>query len=313
MPGAELAVTAPQPARIAEMPKAEGDRVRRGDVLVRFDIPSLNADVTAKTAEVTAAEARVRTATDNVTRLRGLFEKGVAARKEVDDAEKELADAQAALSQAQAGRGAAQNLASRSTVTATFSGIVAKRSHNPGDIVDASATDVILRVIDPARLQVDASVPIPDLSRVVVGAPARVMVTEDEPLAMKVVSRPAAVEPGTASAPVRLAFVSAPALAVGTPVQVEIDAEEHANVVLVPTEAIVREGDETAVFVASGNKAQRRVVTLGIAGKEHTEVKSGLKAGEPVIIHGQAGLPDGAAITSEKPEEKKEAAPADKK
>src|SRR5262249_59056895 len=132
------------------------------------------------------------------TRLRGLFERGVAARKEVDDAEKDLADAEAMLSQAQAGRGAAQTLASRSTVTATFSGIVAKRSHNPGDIVDASASDVILRVIDPARLQVDASVPIPDLSRVVVGSTARVMLAGDEPpLAMKVVSRPAAVEPAT--------------------------------------------------------------------------------------------------------------------
>ncbi|HEY8021355.1 MAG TPA: biotin/lipoyl-binding protein, partial [Thermoanaerobaculia bacterium] len=43
-PGAELQVTAPQAARIAEMPKAEGDRVRKGDLLVRFDIPSLDAD-----------------------------------------------------------------------------------------------------------------------------------------------------------------------------------------------------------------------------------------------------------------------------
>jgi multidrug efflux pump subunit AcrA (membrane-fusion protein) len=33
-PGAELIVTAPQPARIAEITKAEGDRVRRGEVLV---------------------------------------------------------------------------------------------------------------------------------------------------------------------------------------------------------------------------------------------------------------------------------------
>ena len=40
-PGAELTVVAPAPARIAELPKAEGDAVRKGDILVRFDIPSL--------------------------------------------------------------------------------------------------------------------------------------------------------------------------------------------------------------------------------------------------------------------------------
>ena len=306
-PGAELIVTAPQPARIAEITKAEGDRVRRGDVLVRFEIPDLNAAVVSKGAEVTAAEARVRVSRDNLARLQDLLARGVAARKEVEDADKELADAQSVLSQAQAGRGSAQQLASRSTVVATFNGVIAKRNHNPGDLVDAATTDFVLRVIDPARLQVDASVPIPDLSRINVGSTARVVVGEEqEPVPMKVASRPAAVEPGTAAAPVRLSFVSTPALAVGTPVQVEIDAEEHTNVVLVPAQSIVREADETAVFVAAGNKAQRRPVVLGIINKDHAEIKSGLKAGEQVIVTGQAGLPDSASITTEKPSEKEE-------
>ena len=39
-PGADLVVTAPEAARIAEMPHAEGERVRKGDLLVRFDIPT---------------------------------------------------------------------------------------------------------------------------------------------------------------------------------------------------------------------------------------------------------------------------------
>jgi multidrug efflux pump subunit AcrA (membrane-fusion protein) len=95
--------------------------------------------------------------------------------------------------------------------------------------------------------------------------------------------------------------VAASNLAVGTPVQVEIDAEEHTNVVLVPAEAIVREGDETAVFVAIGGKAQRRAVALGITDKDHAEIKSGVKAGDQVISNGQAGLPDGATVTTEKP------------
>ena len=151
----------------------------------------------------------------------------------------------------------------------------------------------------------DASVPIPDLARIKVGASARVIVAEDQPpVPMKVASRPAAVEPGTAAAPVRLTFLATSNLAVGTPVQAEIDAEEHTNVVLVPAEAIVHEGDETAVFVAVANKAQRRPVVVGITNKEHAEIMSGVKAGEQIITHGQAGLPDGAAIATEKPEKK---------
>jgi membrane fusion protein, multidrug efflux system len=306
-PGAELIVTAPQAARIAEITKAEGDRVRRGDVLVRFEIPDLNANVVSKGAEAAAAEARLRVARENQARLQDLFNRGVASRKEVEDADKELADAQSTLQQAQAGRGSAQQLASRSTVVATFNGVIAKRNHNPGDLVDASTTDSVLRVIDPTRLQVDASVPIPDLSRITIGATARVILGDDqEPVRMKVASRPAAVEAGTAAAPVRLTFLLPPSLAVGTPVQVEIDAEEHTNVVLVPSQAIVREADETAVFIAAGNKAQRRPVVLGIVDKDHAEIKSGVKVGEQVIVTGQAGLPDGASITTEKPGVKEE-------
>lgn len=302
-PNAELVVVAPGPARITEITKAEGDPVRRGEVLVRFEIPTLNAEVLSKAAEVTGAQARLENAKANQVRLKDLFDRGVASRKEVEDADREVSDAQAALSQGQAARNSAQTLSARQTVVATFNGVIAKRFHNPGDLVEAAASDPVLRVIDPARLQVDASVAISDLSRIVMGATGRLIVsTHQPPLPLKVVSRPAAVEPGTAAAPVRLSFVTAHQLAVGTPVEVEIDAEEHTDVVLVPLEAIVREGEETAVFVAAGDKAARRVVVIGIVDAMHAEIKEGVKAGEQVIVHGQAGLPDGAAITVEKPE-----------
>ena len=300
-PGADLIVVAPEPARISQIAKAEGDAVRRGDVLVRFEIPTLGAEAISKGADAAAAETRLQVAGQNQGRLRDLFERGVAARKEVEDADREVADAQAALAQAQAARNAAQTLEGRQTVLATFDGVIAKRFHNPGDQVEATASDPVLRVIDPGRLQVDASVAISDLSRIVVGATGRLILPMDAPqLPLKVAARPAAVEPGTAAAPVRMTFSSPHSLAVGTPVQVEIDAEEHTNVVLVPAEAVVREGEETAVYVAVGGKAQRRPVVLGIVGKDRTEIREGVKAGESVIVHGQAGLPDGAAITTGK-------------
>ena len=312
-PNAELIVVAPERARITEITKAEGDRVRRGEVLVRFEIPTLNADAISKGAEVTAAAARLENAKANQVRLKDLFDRGVASRKEVEDADREVSDAQAAQAQAQAGRNASQTLAARQTVAATFDGVIAKRFHSPGDVVEAAASDPVLRVIDPARLQVDASVAISDLSRIVMGATGRLIVSTDAPpLPLKVVSRPAAVEPGTAAAPVRLSFLTPHSLAVGTPVQVEIDAEEHVNVVLVPAAAIVREGEETAVFVAAGGKAERRAVVVGIVDREHVEIREGVKAGEQVIIVGQAGLPDGAAITTEKPAEGKPAPEGEK-
>jgi multidrug efflux pump subunit AcrA (membrane-fusion protein) len=79
---------------------------------------------------------------------------------------------------------------------------------------------------------------------------------------------------------------------------VEIDAEEHANVVRVPAAAVVHEGGQASVFVAAGGKAQRRPIVTGLADAERVEVRSGLKAGELVITSGQSGLPDGAAVNA---------------
>jgi RND family efflux transporter MFP subunit len=298
-PGADLLVVAPEAARIAEIPPAVGDRVRRGDVLVQFEIPSAAADVERQRAEVAAARAALDTAKLAQTRSHDLFDRGVAARREVEDADRAVAEAEAALAQANASLAASQTLASRSVVRAAFDGIVAKRFHNPGDLVEASSGDPVLRVIDPARLEVIASVPLADAPRITIGAPASLSGTplSASDSALHVLSRPAAVDPGTATVPVRLGFTGQTNLPAGAPVAVDIQAEQHDEALLVPAAAIVREGDETAVFVASDGKAERRPVEIGLSEGAQDEVVSGLHEGEMVIVDGQAGLPDGAAIS----------------
>jgi RND family efflux transporter MFP subunit len=298
-PGADLIVSAPASARIVEIPKAEGDTVRRGDLLVRFEIPSLVADAASKRAEIDRANARLQNARSAQARAKDLFERGVGARKELEDADRELADAEAALAEAKANLAAASTLEGRSVMRATFDGLVAKRSHNPGDLVEPGAGDPVLRVIDPQRLEISAAVQFADVPNVLPGAAARVRVTgSGDPAPARVASRAAAVDPATGAASVRLRFDRPTRLAVGTPVLVEIDTEARRNAIVVPVAAIVREGAETAVFVAAGNKAQRRSIEVGLSDGEHIEVLKGVKAGELVITRGQNGLPDGAQIST---------------
>jgi RND family efflux transporter MFP subunit len=297
-PGAEFLVIPPEPARIAEIPHAAGDRVGRGDLLVRFEIPNAQAEVRRQEAEVLRGQATLDNARKAQARARQLFDRGVAAGKEVEDANRVVADADAALAQARASLAAAQTVAARAVVRAPFDGIVATRLHNPGDLVEATAGDPVLRVIDPHRLEVVAAVPLADAPRIVIGAAAHLTATPigGPEIRLTVVSRPAAVDTATPTIPVRLASPDLTRFPAGTPVEIEIEAEQHTDVVLVPDVAVLREGDETAVFVASGSKAQRRTVELGLTDGTHAEVRSGVKAGEQVIVDGQAGLPDGAAI-----------------
>jgi membrane fusion protein (multidrug efflux system) len=302
--GAELLVTAPQSARIVEMPKGVGERVRRGDLLVRFDIPALQADAASRRADVARGQSRLTVARANFDRLRGLFERGIAARREVDDAKRELSDAEASLAESTTARSSAADLATRAVVRAPFDGIVAERTHNPGDLVEPG-TDTVLRLIDPARLQVEAPVPLDQLAGIAVGNAARVRGPGDATSGdgggrpAKVIARPPAVDPTTSSASVRLAFTGGTDLPAGTPVQVEIAGEEHRDTVIVPSAAVVQEGPRSFVYtVDAQNHAHRVEVRLGITAGPDSEILSGMAAGAPVVVQGQNGLPDGATVTT---------------
>jgi RND family efflux transporter MFP subunit len=302
-PGAELIVVAPEPARVAAITRADGDRVRAGEVLVRFDIPGSVAEVERQQAEVSRAEAGLAAAAAAQTRARDLFDRGVAARREVEDATRAVADAQAAIAQANASLAAARAVAARSTVRATFSGRVVRRNHNPGDLVEAAASDPVLRVVDPDRLEVVASIPLADAPRVEVGAVAHLTSApaETADVQLHVLSRPTTVDPGTSTVTVRLGFSKPIQIPVGAPVQVSIETQPHHDVVLVPESAVIHEADETAAFVASDGTAYRRAVEVGISDGTNVEIRSGIRAGEQVIVDGQAGLPDGAPISGTGP------------
>jgi RND family efflux transporter MFP subunit len=296
-PGADWTVTAPQQARIAAITAAAGDLVREGAELVSFDSPQLRTDLASRSGELAQARAKLDNAQRGYDRLSKLLERGIASRREVEDARKDLDDAQAALETATAARSGAAELSGRARASAPFAGIVAQRWHNPGDLVEAN--EHVLRLVDPKRLEVEAAVPAADAARIVLGRPARVGVAGAAAGAASasVVSRPALVDPATGTAGVRLRLETA--LAVGTPVELEIAAEEEHDALIVPASAVVTEGEESAVFVVDATKhAHRRTVTLGIRNAGEVQVRSGLKAGEAVVAKGAQELPDGALVAA---------------
>ncbi len=296
--GADFQVVPPQQARIAEMPRLVGDRVRRGDLLVRFDIPSLAADAAARQSDLQRGQAQLETARQNLTRLSGLNDRGIASRKEVEDARRDVAQAEATVAEARTAVAMADRLGERAVVRSPFAGVViARAQHQAGDLVDAGAAEPLLRVIDPSRLQVDAAVPAGDLGRIAAGSPARVRGGAFADETARVLAAPAAVDPATGTAPVRLAFDAPTRRPAGLPVEVEIYGKDQDAAVLVPAEALVQEGQHSVVFTVDGQKkAHRRQVTVGVVAGGQAEITAGVKAGEAVVVRGQTSLPDGAAV-----------------
>ena len=310
--GATFNVAAHQPARVAEITKQPGDAVKSGEILVRFEFPSLGPQAAVNTAAVKAAELRLRQAQLAQSRISGLVSQGAASRREMEDADREAAAAEGDLRGANAAMHATQSLGQNADVRAPFNGTVIERLHNPGDLVRAGDEDPILRLIDPTQVQVTATVAVADLTRFAIGATARAIADLRQPqrspgppagdgrattTLLRVVSRPEP-ESGATTVPVALSFELPTDLVPGTQVAVEIDAEQRSNVALVPSIAVLQgAGDARYVMVAAGRMAMQRPVVIGLTDGERVEIRSGVKAGDLIITQGHSSLRDGTAIS----------------
>jgi membrane fusion protein (multidrug efflux system) len=78
--------------------------------------------------------------------------------------------------------------------------------------------------------------------------------------------------------------------------QVQVVAAQKPDAILVPREAVVQQGTQPIVFVNNNGKASQRPVQTGMSDNTSIEIVSGLAPGEQVVVVGQNGLRDGAAI-----------------
>jgi RND family efflux transporter MFP subunit len=279
-----------------EITKNEGDVVQAGDVLVRFEVPAIAAEVATRQVELNDATMRMERAKAEADRQAGLFEKGLTPRNTWEASRTALAAAESNLGQVRARFDAAKALEAGMVVRASFPGVVAKRWHMAGDTVPGGAADPIMRVVDPTRLQIAARVPTTDSGRIQPGQTATVLTTAgSEPALVAMKIGPAS---SASTVEIRVNFLAPTTLPIDTPVQVDIAVEERKDVIVVPADAVQRVDAATFVWVPSdSSQATRREVRLGLVVNNLAQIVSGLNAGELVIVTGIAQLNEGTPIT----------------
>jgi RND family efflux transporter MFP subunit len=298
--GAEFLAIAPEPARVVEVTRNEGEPVTAGDLLVRFELPFATQELSRQQADMARAQAQLENVRATRDRVVDFVERGLVARNDLNQADRDLADAQTDVTASASALKRAQDTLARATIRAPFAGIVANRLHNPGDVATGSPGDPVLRIVDPTRLEILAAIPGADGSRILPGAAARIAgFVDGQAVTLSVVGRPGGTPDAEGNLHVRLTFASPTALTADAAVDVDIDAEERLRVVFVPAVALVATGKDAALFVAVSDIAQRRAVTTGVTTELGVEITSGLKAGELVITRGQASVIDGTRISVE--------------
>jgi membrane fusion protein (multidrug efflux system) len=296
----DFIVIAPVPCTVSDVTKAEGDRVTAGEIIVKLDIAAISGEIATRQLELTDAIARVDRTKAETDRMSGLYDKGLASRLQWESARAAQSSAEAARSQAQAHMDSAKALESSTIIRARFNGVVAKRWHTGGELVQGGDADPIIRIIDPARLQVSAQVPLTDGGRILVGQ-AAIVQAPNGPEAATVALKVSPASPAIQTYEVRFNFAAPTSMPLDSPVQVDILIDERKEVLVIPSAAVQGGGGTTFVWVATPEGvATKRDVRVGLSSNNATEIIAGLVVGDQVIVTGIAELSEGQAITISK-------------
>jgi len=266
----------------------EGDRVRKGEILVELD----GAEVRAALAE---AEAALAESQNQFKRSRDLFTSKALSESQLDLIEATLKANQARVDMAKA------RLAD-TIIRASFDGNVGFRRVSVGSLV--SPGSVITTLDDASLIKLDFTVAETYIHALQKNLPV-IAATAGLPgreFRGKVTHLDSRVDPVTRSIAVRAELPNLKGeLKPGMFMTVRLQGEVT-PALLVPEGAIVPEQGHTYVFVVENGVAQRREVKLGKRRPGEVEIVDGLKEHELVVAEGTQNLRDGSAVNQQRQE-----------
>jgi len=288
----------------------QGQRVTAGMTLGRIDDAVLRDAALSARSGMTQARVAAEQSARELQRSRTLVAAGAIAERDVEAAERADLSAQAGLADARARVASAEKGVRNATIRAPFAGVVSEKSVNPGDIVAPGAA--LFTIIDPRSLRLEASVPTSALGDVRVGAPVSFSVNgfSDRTLEGRVIRVNPAVDPQTKQ--VRL-LASVPndggQLVAGLFVEGRVDAQKRVGV-LVPEQAVDQTAVTPYVMRLKGGKVERVEVQLGARdqAKEAFELRSGIAAGDTVLLGAARGISNGTQVVVSAPGDARSAA-----
>ena len=293
--------------RIEVLAVKEGDRVKKGQLLMKLWNDDQQAQSTLAMAQVTTARQRVneacaqaRNAEREAERQTSLRERGFVSSSREDSARTEAQakragceGARADVAQFQAKVNATRVEQGRTVLYAPFDGTIAKIVGEVGEYSTPSPPGVptppAIDLIDDSCLYVKAPMDEVDAPKIHTGQPVRISLDalprQSFPGKVKrVAPYVSAVEKQARTVDIEATFDNPEApgkLLVGYSADIEVILDVRDDVVRVPTSALL-EGGRVLVAGAEGKLEERKVKT-GLANWEYTEVTEGLKAGEKVV------------------------------
>ncbi len=271
----KITLSAKVPAHVKKVLVSAGTAVKAGQELVLLDDREIGE-------QLSAAEAQLRMAEAEYKRTKGLFDAKAATEQQ--------------LLAAETGRDAARAQVERAKVMMTYArivspidGVVTDRRVEEGDI--ASPGQMLLAVYDPARMRLEAPVPMRLAGALSAGLEVGVVLTDpDRSRKGRITEIVSEIDPLSRTQKVRVLLDDPSGLRPGAFGRLVAPAGT-VDAILLPESSVLRVGQLEMVSVVRDGRAMRRLVKTGARRDGQIEILSGLDDGETVLAaaHGREG------------------------
>lgn len=268
--------------KISKIYFREGDKVQKGDVLVRIDDEELRA-------QLEKLKYTKRLYEEVEGRMAQLLERDAISQEEYDIALTESRTSAADIKVLEA-------QIAKATIRAPFTGVIGLRYVSEGSYISPSVRIANLYSVEPAK--VEFSVPGRYVQIVGAGDQIRFLTEGDSELFTgEVYAIEPQIDPVTRTLLVRaLSPNKDRKLIPGQFVRITLTLDNKQNAIMVPTMSIIPDADEHLVFLVRDGKAVSQKVNIGFRGAQDVEVISGLSAGDSVIVAGIQQVRDQSAV-----------------
>jgi RND family efflux transporter MFP subunit len=289
--------------KILERSVDVGQRVQKGQPLMRLDPEDLRLSAAAQQANVEAARAKYTQAKADETRSGMLVKSGVISPREYDQDRAALDTAKAQLEAAEAQARVSNNSSEYAILLADADGVIVRTLSEPGQVVAAGQTVIQLAHDGPREALINLPEGVrPDLGAI---ASAR-LYGQDQMYQARLRQLSDAADPASRTFEARYVLEGEAASApLGSTVTITLLTKQTSGnqSVLVPVGAVYDRGGGPGVWVVDDkSEVKFRSVQIASIGQEEVVVSHGVQAGEKVVALGAHLLHEGQVVNPAKEE-----------
>ena len=283
--------------KILERSVDVGQRVQKGQPLMRLDPEDLRLSAAAQQANVEAARAKYTQAKADETRSATLIKSGVISGREYDQDRAALDSAKALLEAVEAQARVSNNSSEYAVLLADADGVIVRTLSEPGQVVAAGQAVIELAHDGPREALINLPEGVrPDLGTI---ASAR-LYEQDQMYQAKLRQLSDAADPASRTFEARYVLEGEGASApLGSTVTITLLTKQTSanQSVLVPVGAVYDRGSGPGVWIVDDkSEVKFRFIKVGSIGQEEVVVSRGVQAGEKVVALGAHLLHEGQVV-----------------